>query len=130
MASALWDSRSVCIGADPNIVESSDISPLMKTATLCNHRVMRALLKRGAKVNQKDSTGRTALINAIDVDCLLGVATIFSMRKGDVDLDAMDESFQTARDYARNPWIKTLLENVREEKAEPETPPAPVVSLP
>jgi ankyrin repeat protein len=121
--------RLVELGANPDIEDGSGVSPLYRAAGDCNaSRVVDAFLKAGADVNHPDLYGRTALMNATHADCVRTVAVILQRRKGIVDIDARDDSLQTASDLARNGLIPQMLEIGRknQEKApESETAPTP-----
>ncbi|MEK6705290.1 MAG: ankyrin repeat domain-containing protein [Bdellovibrionota bacterium] len=102
--------RLIELGADPNTTDDMDRTPLLKAADDCNYRIVEALLKVGANANHADYYGRTPLINAVESNCVRAVAVILSNAKGNVDLDAHDNSYRTATDYARHPWIEKMLE--------------------
>jgi ankyrin repeat protein len=101
-------------GADPNPEDDEGISPLYRAAGDCNaSRVVEALLRAGANVNHRDLYGRTALMNAAHSDCFRNVAVILQQAKDQVDIDAHDDSLQTASDLARNGLVPQMLEIAR-----------------
>ena len=66
LANRLFDisNRLILAGADPNLSTERGTSPLMAAATSCSQQVVVALLKRGARINDTDSNGEAALMNA------------------------------------------------------------------
>ena len=102
--------RLIELGANPNSKDDMDHTPLLKAAEDCNFRVVDALLKAGADVNHADYFGRTALINASESNCIRAVAVILTRAKGRVQIEAEDNYFHNARDYAQHPWVQQMLD--------------------
>jgi ankyrin repeat protein len=99
------------LGADPDLEDESGVSPLYRAAGDCNaSRVVEAFLTAGANVNHRDLYGRTALMHAAHSDCVRTVAVILKRAKDVVDIDARNDSLQTASDLARNGLIPQMLE--------------------
>jgi len=106
--------RLISLGADPNTEDDSGLSPLLRAASDCNgSRVMEALLRSGADVNHHDLYGRTALINATHGDCARAVAVLLLKAKDNIDLDARDDSLQSAEDLARDGLVPEMIEIAR-----------------
>ena len=95
--------RLLELGANPNIANDSDITPLQKAAADCNTKVVKALLDAGADVNFADHHGRTPLMKATISNCDGTVALLLSRRE--IKIHTTDESRKTAMDFATHPWI-------------------------
>jgi ankyrin repeat protein len=53
--------RLLQAGADPNAADKQGVTPLMKAVTQLNQPLAALLIKHGARVNEADATGQTAL---------------------------------------------------------------------
>jgi ankyrin repeat protein len=106
--------RLIQLGADPNSEDDSGLSPLMRAAGECNgSRVADALLRAGADVNHRDAYGRTALMNAAHADCVRSVAVLLLRAKDSIEIDAEDDSLETASDLSRQDLIPQMLDMTR-----------------
>jgi ankyrin repeat protein len=106
--------RLLGLGADPDATDDSGVSPLLRAAGQCNaSHVVEALLKAGADVNHRDGCGRTALMNAAQFNCTRSAAVLLLKAKDRIDLDARNDSFETASDLARQDSILQMIELAR-----------------
>jgi len=106
--------RLIQLGADPNSEDDSGLTPLLRAAGEPNaSRVVDALLRAGADVNHRDQYGRTALINAAHADCVRNVAVILVRAKDVVEIDARNDSLQSASDLAREGLVPQMLDMAR-----------------
>lgn len=75
----LYAARSGCLecaqllvkaGADPNLVDPDDVSPLLEAVLNFHFDIAALLIKRGVDVDHWDTWGRSALYAAVDLDAL------------------------------------------------------------
>ena len=106
--------RLVELGANPDVEDDSGVSPLYRAAGDCNaSRVVGVLLDAGANVNHRDLYGRTALMNAVHSNCARTVVVLLQKGKNVIDIDARNDSFQSAADLARNGLVPDILGTFR-----------------
>jgi ankyrin repeat protein len=128
-ATAFRDSQRIRLllaaGSDPNAFNtSSDVvkngpialrhmSALMLAAPFSDQDTITALLKAGARVNEKDIRGMTPLLLSIATDHAQP-ATVRQLIAAGADLQAKDNNGDSALDWARkigNPEIVSMLES-------------------
>ena len=78
--------------ADVNIVAGGKSTPLMTAARFGRDQMIPLLLKAGAKINEQDKFGKTALVWATGAD----LETVNEMLKGKLNLHIKDEKGETA----------------------------------
>ena len=101
------------VGADPNIISSMFVAPLLNTAKTENYAILRLLLDAGVEVNvtcnMNSSTTETPLQCALQIGCLECAQVL--IEKG-ANVLQVDEEGQTLMQYAvisRKPNMLELL---------------------
>lgn len=125
--------RLIQLGAEPDAKGELGRSALLRASEDCNSTIVDVLLKKGADINQADYYGRTALMNAVESGCVRTVALLLTKGRGKIDLDARDNSFRSAEDYAElrgHPWIQEMLALAQGKGAENPTGTVPKIRLP
>lgn len=84
-------------GANPNIADNRDVTPLMRASQLGFFEGVEALITKGARVDTPNETGETPLILAVH---RRDNAMIRALMKAGADPDRTDNSGRSARDYA------------------------------
>ena len=89
------------VGADPNIISSMFVGPLLNAAKTGNYAILRLLLDAGAEVNvtcnMNSSTTETPLQCALQIGCLECAQVL--IEKG-ANVLQVDEEGQTLMQYA------------------------------
>ena len=80
--------------ADPNFKSKSGKTPLMAAANLGFSRGAKVLIQHGAKIEESDNSGNTALIIAAETEDGLGV--VKRLLKAEADVNAVNEDGNTA----------------------------------
>ena len=93
-----WLAFLLAKGADPNLADKKDTTPLLLACRLGLLDAVPLLVKSGARVDEANDTGETPLISAVQTR---NVALVTTLLKAGADPDKGDSSGRTARDYAR-----------------------------
>ena len=84
-------------GANPNIADNRDVTPLMRASQLGFFEGVEALITKGADVDDANQTGETPLILAVH---RRDTAMVRALLRAGADPDRTDNSGRSARDYA------------------------------
>ena len=95
---APWLNYLLSLGANPNVSDKKDVSPLMLASQLGFVEGIALLARKGAKVDTPDDAGETPLILAVHRK---DVPMIRILLEAGADPDRSDNSGRTARDYAK-----------------------------
>ncbi len=106
-------------GANPNLANKRDVTPLQLASNLGWTEGVEILVKAGASVDQPNETGETPLISAIH---RRDTELVRVLLKAGANLDRADNSGRTPRDYAhllgaKNPILAELDSAAAERKA-------------
>jgi ankyrin repeat protein len=105
------------LGADPNLANDQGDTPFHTAASDCNADLLEKMLKSKVRLNERNRFGRTALINAVESNCVRSVALL--LKQPGIDDQLLDHSSRRASDYTNHPWIVEMLEQVKLKRETP-----------
>lgn len=118
-----WLSFLLGKGANPNLANSSGMTPLMAAAQLRFIEGGKLLIEAGAQVDKTDRSGVTALIRAVQLRDLPFIRMLVAQG---ANPDKRDLTGMSARDYAeQDPRGPAMLEGFKNAKPTPPSKPAP-----
>ncbi len=95
---AVWLVYLLNHGANPNIADNRDVTPLMRASQLGFFEGVQYLITGGAKVDEPNDTGETPLILAVH---RRDTAMMRVLLSAGADADRSDNSGRSAREYAQ-----------------------------
>lgn len=101
-----WTQFLIDRGADPDIADKKDLTPLLLAVRLGFVEAVQALAKAGARVDLANGAGETPLISAVHNR---NIVLIRILMQAGANPDKTDSSGRSARDYAELPGNSAVL---------------------